>query len=433
MIMSDHFDTIVSMFNIKEKFTASPLSTYKGTLTQTFVSIALIGLIFGAGFYFGKGKEEKRAVINIGGVPESEIADVNFDPFWETWRVLEEKFVSSTSTNTTALTSDKKVWGAIEGLASAYGDPYTVFFPPVESKMFAEEIRGSFSGVGMEIASQSGILTVIAPLKDTPAEKAGVKAGDKILQIGDTNAVKMSTEEAISLIRGEQGTAVTITFARDGVKEPLVKSIVRDTINIPTIDYKKLPSGAYLIQLFSFSENSANLFRQALRQFVESGSDKLILDLRNNPGGYLEAAVSMASWFLPTGEIIVSEDFGGKRENVEHRSYGYDIFNKNLKFVILVNGGSASASEILAGALSEHGKAVLIGEQPFGKGSVQELVDITGDTSLKVTIAHWLTPLGNSISNGGLLPKIEIKNTAEDVASGKDRVLERAVEFLNTK
>ena len=222
-------------------------------------------------------------------------------------------------------------------------------------------------------------------------------------------------------------------FARDGVKEPLVKSIVRDTINIPTIDYKKLPSGAYLIQLFSFSENSANLFRQALRQFVESGSDKLILDLRNNPGGYLEAAVSMASWFLPTGEIIVSEDFGGKRENVEHRSYGYDIFNKNLKFVILVNGGSASASEILAGALSEHGKAVLIGEKTFGKGSVQELVDITGDTSLKVTIAHWLTPLGNSISNGGLLPKIEIKNTAEDVASGKDRVLERAVEFLNTK
>ena len=420
------------MFNIKEKFTASPLSTYKGTLTQTFVSIALIGLIFGAGFYFGKGKEEKRAVINIGGVPESEIADVNFDPFWETWRVLEEKFVSSTSTNTTALTSDKKVWGAIEGLASAYGDPYTVFFPPVESKMFAEEIRGSFSGVGMEIASQSGILTVIAPLKDTPAEKAGVKAGDKILQIGDTNAVKMSTEEAISLIRGEQGTAVTITFARDGVKEPLVKSIVRDTINIPTIDYKKLPSGAYLIQLFSFSENSANLFRQALRQFVESGSDKLILDLRNNPGGYLEAAVSMASWFLPTGEIIVSEDFGGKRENVEHRSYGYDIFNKNLKFVILVNGGSASASEILAGALRDNRNVKLVGAKSFGKGSVQTIVNLRGGSILKITIAKWLTPKGNSISEVGLTPDVKIETTEDDAKNNKDPQLDKALEIIKT-
>jgi carboxyl-terminal processing protease len=193
-----------------------------------------------------------------------------------------------------------------------------------------------------------------------------------------------------------------------------------------------LGESMYYIALYSFSENSPNLFRSALRSFVESGDTKLILDLRGNPGGYLEAAMDMASWFLPPGKIIVREDFGAGKEETVYRSKGYDVFNDNFKFVILVDSGSASASEILAGALSEYNKAILIGDQTFGKGSVQELVPVTDDTSLKVTIARWLTPNGNSISQEGITPHILVKPTEADIKAGKDVQLERAKEFLRT-
>jgi carboxyl-terminal processing protease len=182
--------------------------------------------------------------------------------------------------------------------------------------------------------------------------------------------------------------------------------------------------------LYSFSENSPNLFRGALRQFVESGDSKLILDLRGNPGGYLEAAIDMASWFLPSDKVVVREDFGGAEPQEVYRSRGYDIFNDKLKFVILVDKGSASASEILAGALKEQGRATLVGEQTFGKGSVQELVDITSDTSLKVTVARWLTPNGLSISGAGIAPDYVVPISDADKAAGRDPQLEKAIEIL---
>ncbi|MEK7062428.1 MAG: S41 family peptidase, partial [Patescibacteria group bacterium] len=418
---------ILPIMDIKEKLGTDNLSTRAPIITQVVISLILIIAIFGMGFYAGRNRRPATS-IDITNTTNEVDKRADFEPFWKTWEALEEKFVPA-STTTKKVSDQEKIWGAIEGLASSYGDPYTTFFPPVESKIFSEEISGSFNGVGMEIASQDGILTVVAPLKGTPADRAEVKPGDKIIQIDDKPSAKMPVDEAISLIRGEAGTSVTISFAREGVKDLLVKTIPREPIAIPTTDTKLLPSGVFVISLYSFSETSADLFRGALREFVESKRDKLILDLRNNPGGYLEAAVSMASWFLPTGKVIVTEDFGGKRESVVHRSHGYDIFNENLKFVILVNGGSASASEIMAGALSEYGKATLVGEKTFGKGSVQELVDITKDTSLKVTVAHWLTPLGNSISSGGLKPQIEVKITPEDVKAGKDPQLDRAVEY----
>ena len=282
----------------------------------------------------------------------------------------------------------------------------------------------------MEIAIQEGVLTVIAPLKDTPADKAGVLAGDKILMIGEVSALNMSADEAVKLIRGEPGTPIDITFARKGINEPLVKTLVRSNISIPTINTKLLPSNVFVIELYSFSATSPNLLRSALREFIESGSDKLILDLRNNPGGYLEAALDMASWFLPTGKTVVTEDFGEKRDSRIYRSKGYDIFTDKLKFAILINEGSASASEILAGALREYNKAILVGNKTFGKGSVQELVSITSETSLKVTVAHWLTPLGNSISNNGLVPDIEVKLTEENTKNGADPQLNAAVDYL---
>lgn len=398
---------------------------------QAVITLILGGLVFFAGFNVGEKKAiNEKPPLNILNATSTDSADLA--SFWKAWNILDERFVKKSST-TPDITSQDKVWGAISGLAASYGDPYTVFFPPVESKAFGEEISGSFGGVGMEIAIKDGFLTVVAPLKGTPAYNAGVKSGDRLVSIGDKSAIGMSTEEAISLIRGKSGTTVNITFAREGVKEPLVKSITRANIEIPTVDTKMTNEGVFVISLYNFSANSPNLFRGALREFVESGSDKLVLDLRGNPGGYLEAALDMASWFLPAGKTVVTEDFGKSKDPLVYKSKGYDIFTPKLKMVILVDNGSASAAEILAGALREYDKAVLIGTNTFGKGSVQELVNITSDTSLKVTVAHWFTPNGVSISDGGLKPDIEVKLTPENTKDGNDPQLGEAVKYLLSK
>jgi len=311
--------------------------------------------------------------------------------------------------------------------------------------MFKSDISGNFEGVGMEIGIKDNILTVVAPLKDSPAERSGLHAGDKIIMIDDTNTADMPTDKAVKLIRGPKGSKVKITVIREGSTQPLEKTIIRDIIDIPTIQTEVKNSdgttsvdkvsglrsdGVFIIRLFSFTAQSPDLFRSALRQFIESGSNKLIIDLRGNPGGYLDAAWDMASWFLPVGKVIVTEDFGGKKPDIVYRSKGYDVFSKNLKLVVLVDAGSASASEILAGALREHGIATLIGTKTFGKGSVQELIEITGNTSLKVTVARWLTPEGHNLSNEGLSPDIEVKITQKEIDDKKDLAMDKAVEFL---
>lgn len=368
---------------------------------------------------------------------------VDFSPFWKAWEVLDQKFVSpkkASSTLSAATSTDQeKVWGAIGGLTDSFGDPYTVFFPPEESKSFETEISGNFEGVGMEIGIKDDTITVVAPLKGSPAQRTGVLAGDKIIAIDGQSTLNMSVDKAVKLIRGKVGTKVKITIVREGKKETLEFVIMREVIYTPTVDTEikggqiadgKMRDGVFIIKLYNFYSTSPDLFRKALREFIESGSDKLILDLRGNPGGYLEVAVDMASWFLPLGKVVVSEDFGKNAPSQIYRSKGYDIFNKNLKMAILVNGGSASASEILAGALREHGIAKLVGTKTFGKGSVQEVVKITTDTSLKVTIARWFTPLGNSISENGLTPDIDVPMTQEEFAKGKDIQTDKAIEVL---
>ncbi|HRH25412.1 MAG TPA: S41 family peptidase [Parcubacteria group bacterium] len=399
----------------------------------TIVGFVLVALIaFQAGYKRG---ESVTLISNVksglSNVEDGQPTTVDFAPFWKAWSIINKDFVP-TGTSTKVATDQDKVWGAIEGMVSSLDDPYTVFFPPVESKQFAADIKGSFSGVGMEVGQEDGIITVISPLKGSPAEAAGLRPGDKILKVDDKDVTKLTVEEAVTYIRGPEGTTVTINVFRQGKTAPFDIKVVRQIINVPVINTEELDGGIFRISLYSFTENSAVLFRSALREFIESDSDKLLLDLRGNPGGYLETAVDMASWFLPSGTPVIREDRGdGKEENV-YRSKGYNIFNDSLKMAILVDAGSASASEILAGALSEHGVATLIGDTTFGKGSVQELLPVTKDTSIKVTIARWLTPNGNSISKQGITPKIVIKRTEEDIKTGRDKQLERAVEFLKT-
>jgi len=392
------------------------------------VVLLLIAGFFVLGIYIGFNK--RPAIEKISGITGKETGvstQADFSPFWQVWNNINEKYP-----NAEKITDQERVYGAISGLVDSLNDPYSVFFDPEETKSFQEDISGNFSGVGMEVSIKNKILTVIAPLKGTPAEKAGMKPGDKIVKIDDTSTSGISIEKAIKLIRGEKGTVVTFSIVREGEKEPLEIKITRDTINIPTLDTEKREDGIFVIKLYSFTAEASNLFREAMKEFITAKTDKLILDLRGNPGGYLDAAVNIASWFLPKGKTIVIEDYGDDREEKTFRSKGYAVWNKPVKFVILIDGGSASASEIVAGAMQDLGQAKLVGEQSFGKGSVQEVVDITDDTVLKITVAKWLTPNGTSISEKGLTPDYKIESLkGEDDPNKKDPQLEKAVELLN--
>jgi carboxyl-terminal processing protease len=387
-------------------------------------------LALGIGFFAGLDVAHSRADTVAAGAPEG----VDFTPVWKAWQVIDEKFVPvavSTSTASTTTDSDQeRVWGMIQGLAGSLGDPYTFFLPPSETQQFNDDMSGRFEGVGMEIAVRDQVLMVVAPLKGTPAERAGIRAGDHILKIDDTTTRDMDVNEAVQLIRGPKGSTVTLTIQRNGEGEERVIEVTRDVINVPIITTEQ-KGDVFVISVATFTANSPNLFRDALREFVNSGKTKLVLDLRGNPGGYLDAAVDMASWFLPSGRVVVTEDYAGHARNIVHRSSGYDIFNDNLRMVILVDRGSASASEILADALQYYGDATLVGTRTFGKGSVQELVSITEDTSLKITVARWVGPDGEPIPLEGIEPDVEVKMTEEDFEEDRDPQMDKAIELLN--
>lgn len=399
-----------------------------------FISLLIAGGLFFSGYYIGQVKALEEGKVALINKTDPQNSSVDFASFWKAWNVINEKYVPTNSTTTEKKVDDQtRVYGAIQGMVASLGDPYTTFFPPVESKTFSEEISGQIEGVGMQVDTKEGVLTVISPIKGSPAYNAGIKVGDRIIKINNKTTEGLKTDEAIKLIRGKKGTTVKLTLVRDGLKEPLELSVVRDVINIPTVD-TEIKDDVFIIRLYSFSAISTDLFREALREFVESNKYKLILDLRGNPGGYLEAAIDMASWFLPAGKVVVKEDFKDDNATKIYRSKGYNIFTDKLEMIILIDGGSASASEILAGALREQGVATLVGAQSFGKGSVQELVDITNDpkTSLKVTVARWLTPNGTSISHGGLTPDVLVKLDEDKFKKDRtDTQLNKALEILS--
>jgi carboxyl-terminal processing protease len=397
---------------------------FKNFFLYGMVAIVAI-VVFVSGFWAGKGGSLYDVKNYVEGtVTASEDGDLS--NFWQVWSLIDQKFAAASTTE--KVSSDDRVLGAIKGMVDSLNDPYTEFLLPKENEEFETAIQGEFSGIGMEVGIKNELITVVSPLKNTPAEKAGIKAGDIVAAIDGISTVSMSLDEAVSKIRGQSGTKVKLTLIREDIKEPFEIEVARAVINIPTIETKQIDD-VYVISLYNFSANVTSEFRSALREFVSLKKNKLILDLRGNPGGFLEASVDIASWFLPTGKPIVREKFNNLEEEKVFRSKGYNIFNENLKMVVLVDGGSASASEILAGALKEHKIATIVGTNTFGKGSVQELLKITKNTSLKVTIAQWLTPEGKSISDGGLEPDIVVDESPEGVKLS-DYQFEKALELL---
>jgi len=399
-------------------------------------------IIFSLGFFLG----------NMGSsYAQNKTTGIDINTFWKVWDILDNEFVTTQhkdklgqEISTTTVSEydglskeDRRIYGAIKGMVDSEEDPYTTFFTPQEAKSFETEIKGSFEGIGMEVGKKDNVITVIAPLPGSPAEKAGIRTGDKIIKINDKTTLDMSVDEAVKIIRGPKGTAVTIQVYREGTDKPIDFKIIRDTIQLPTLDkFYDAKTGIYTIKVYSFSEQVDSLFKTAMQEFASSKSNKLIIDLRGNPGGYLGSAVAMSSYFVPSGKVVVSQDYGEKKKIEQLRSLGYDLLkNKNAKIVVLVDGGSASASEIVAGALQDYKVATIMGEKTFGKGSVQEYIKITAKTGLKVTIARWLTPSGNSISVSGLMPDIEVKKatstTMEQITKRTDNQYLKAVEFLN--
>ncbi len=403
-----------------------------GVFMGAGLSVFLIAAAFFSGFHFGA---DTRVEAGLGALfakqIDAPVEGVDLSEFWEVWNLMEEKFVSGTTS--VSLSDEERVHGAIGGLVASYEDPYSVFLPPEDASSFEEDISGNFGGVGMEIGIRDGVITIIAPLPNTPAEAAGLVAGDKIIRIDGEGTERMGIDQAVKRIRGKAGTEVTLTIFREGENDFRDVVVTRDIIDIPTIK-TDIKDGVFVISLYNFNALSEMKMQTALREFVQSGLDKLIVDVRGNPGGFLQSAVSISSYFLPIGKVVVEENFGtqGGREDVLYRSSGKTIgaFNPD-SLVVLIDQGSASASEILAGALSAHDVATLMGETTFGKGSVQELVNLSDGSSLKVTVARWLTPDGVSISEGGLAPDIVIERTPQMIIDGEDPQLDAAVQFLN--
>ena len=377
--------------------------------------LVLIGTGFTAGYFLG----EYQVVC-----PVCQPEEVDFSLFWEAWKVLQERF-----TDKGKFDAKNLIYGAISGMVESLEDPYTVFFPPEEAKKFLEDIKGSFEGVGMEIGIRKGQLQVVAPLEGTPAQRAGLRAGDKILKINDTPTVDLAIDEAVNLIRGPKGTEVTLTIYREEWETSEEFKIIRAVIEIPSLKWEMKGDDIAYLKLYQFSERASFDFNQAAIEILSSPAQKIILDLRNNPGGYLEVAQDIAGWFFKKGETVVIEDFGQGKEQKIYQAQG----NAGLveyPIVVLINQGTASGSEILAGALRDNRGILLIGEKSFGKGSVQELERLSEGSSLKITVAKWLTPKGELITDKGLEPDIKIELTDEDYKTDKDPQLDKAIEII---
>jgi carboxyl-terminal processing protease len=388
-----------------------------------FIGALIVVIAFGS-FLVGRSTGVGVRSINI--TDTEQILKGDFSVFWEAIDLMKQKYVGIKD-----VTDQDIIYDAIRGATNATGDPYTLFFDPPDSQKFQEDIQGNFGGIGAEIGEKEGQIVVIAPLKGNPAERAGLRAGDAIVKIDETETGGMTVDEAVKHIRGEMGTPVILTIMREGWSETKEFNITRANIILPTLDWEVKNGNVGYVKLHNFNGNVPSLFYKAMVEMLSGGARGIVLDLRDNPGGFLEVSQNLAGWFLKRGSVILVERFqDGSEERL--RTDGNAAL-ADVPVVILVNEGSASASEILAGALRDTRGIQLIGKKTYGKGSVQEVLDLSDGSSLKVTVAEWFTPKGTRINKVGLSPDIEVGLTDADAESGKDPQLAKALEVIGQK
>lgn len=382
-------------------------------------SLTALGIIILAAVAFYAG-DALGPSLNLPGMPA--VGQLNYSSLNPLYDLLKRNFDGN-------VTSASALDGAKAGLVASTGDPYTEYLNTAQAKALNDDLSGTLSGIGAEIGLKNGSITVIAPVAGTPAAAAGIKAGDVIASINGQDTTNMNVDTAVGKIRGKAGTKVTLKIIRSGAEEPITLTITRAQITVPSVKWSMKPNNVGYINITQFGPDTAGLMNQAATELKNQGATKIVLDLRDDPGGYLDAGVSVASQFLPEGKTIVSERKSGVQqgEPLTAKPGGQLI---GLPTVVLINSGSASASEIVSAALHDNNVAKLVGQTSFGKGSVQQIMNLPGGAELKVTVAHWYTPAGINIGKAGIKPDYNVGLSTDDYNAGRDPQLDKALQLL---
>ncbi len=391
----------------------------KKTLAKRAIFVLLATLIFSTGWLVGAGKIGPNSASNLASIiSEDGSGSVPTDGLQEIYDKLNEYYDGE-------INSDEILNGLKTGMVSSVGDNYTEFLTAEETEEFNSDLNGKFEGIGAELGREGSFIIIIAPIKGTPAEKAGIQPQDIIIEIDGESSTDITVTEAVKKIRGEKGTTVTLTIIRDG--EQLIVPIVRETIDIPSVEWR-VEEGIGIIEIGRFGTDTTDLVEKAAKEMTASGTKKIVLDMRGNPGGLLDEAVGVSNVWLPKGSTVLEEKRGGETIKT-FTTPGNPIF-RDVETIILINKGSASASEIVAGALRDNGVATLMGETSYGKGSVQQIMELSGGGSLKVTIARWFTPKGKNIDKEGIEPDTKVELSSDDIKAKLDPQLKAALEQL---
>ena len=399
------------------------------TFIMTVVAVFMAAVLFAGGFVAGHftvlpslpGLPALGLPTSAGGTPAS--LQATFAPFWQAWTIVHQEYVDQPVNNETLMQ------GAIRGMMAALGDAHTLYESPQEYAISDTTLTGQLEGIGAFVDKGDGGLLIVSTFAGSPAEAAGIKGGDLVVKVDNTDITAMDEIQAISLVRGPAGTKVHLTVIRKGSAQPLEFDVTRAKINVPSVESKMLSGNVAYLKINDFGDTTASEVNSALSTLLKQHPTSLVLDLRNNPGGYLDAAIQVASQFLPGGKVVLKVRYGDGHEQVYNAANGGSA--TALPMVVLIDGGSASASEIVAGALQDNQRAKLVGVTSYGKGTVQQIHQLSDNGGyIRVTIARWLTPSGRTIDKVGLTPNTSVPLTADDVAAGKDPQLDQALSIL---
>jgi carboxyl-terminal processing protease len=393
------------------------------TIVVIVVAVVLVGSGFWAGWSAGRKVPENITVTGVSNIAAPSSTNADFSTFWQAWQLISDNYLTTSTTN------QDKVYGAINGLVNSLGDPYSEFFSPSNNQQFQQDITGNFGGIGAELGTDAnGNIVIISPLKGTPAASAGLKSNDQVVGVDGTSTEGMTVDQVVNLIRGPIGTTVTLNILRSGWSAPKDFKITRGNINVPDVQFA-MNGKVAVVTLSEFTQDADQEFYNALVQAINANAQGMIIDMRGDPGGYLEVAVDIAGYFLKPGSPVVKE-VGRTVPEQDYTATGSGALD-TMPMAILIDNGTASAAEILSGALHDDRNVPLIGEHSFGKGTVQELEPLSDGSAIKLTVAHWVLPSGQILDHDGLQPTYEVPITDAQIAAGQDPQLNEALKIVN--